>query len=124
MSQENAHAQKKSKKIENWEVYHSRSEWTYENNNGYYNDQCITKMRLTFQNNSQYSVKSINLMLKIKNCDGSILYKKKHTVSIDLDPDDKAPSKEFKLAETVCDYTCGFVDGDKVTIDVEILSVK
>lgn len=124
ISQDIAFSQKKSKKIETWEVNDSYREWTFCNNNGYPDDRCIEKMKITFENFSQYHVSSISIMLKIKSPSGTTLYKKKHTVIVDLDPGEKAPCKEFYLKEKVSDYQYGFSDSENVNIDIEILSVK
>lgn len=126
ISQEDAFAQKKSKKIETWQVSYSYLEWTYCKSNGYPDDRCIEKMKITFENFSEYHVSSITFMLKIKSPSGTTLYKKKHTVTVDLDPGEKAPCKEFYLKEKVFDGQYGFSDSETVAnnIDVEILSVK
>ncbi len=124
VSSDSVYSQKKARKIETWEVIHSSTQWYYTNVNGYYNNNCIEKMCLTFQNYSNYKVKSISLILTIQNCEGTILYKKKHTLSVDLDPIEIAPSKVFKLFENVCDYQCGFSNGTNVIISTEILSVR
>ncbi len=126
ISQEDVFAQKKSKKIETWQVSIGYYEWTYCKSNGYSDDRCIEKMKLTFENYSEYHVSSISFMLKIKSPSGTTLYKKKHTVTVDLDPGEKAPCKEFYLKEKVTDYEYGFSDSKTVVnnIDVEILSVK
>ena len=124
INQDTTYAQKKSKKIETWEVSDHYREWSYCNSNGHYDQNCIEKMRITFQNNSEYHISSITFILKIKDPNGSTLYKKKHTVKVDLDPDEQAPCKEFYLKEKVSDYQYGFSDTESVDIDVEILSVK
>jgi len=126
ISQEDVFAQKKSKKIETWQVSDSYREWTYCKSNGYPDDRCIEKMKITFENFSEYHVSSITIMLKIKSPSGTTLYKKKHTVTVDLDPGEKAPCKQFSLKEKVMDSQYGFPDGDETAknIDVEILSVK
>jgi len=126
ISQDDIFAQKKGKKIKPWEIYITYYEWYYCTSNGYVDDRCIEKMKLTFQNNSVYHVSSISFMLKIKSPSGTTLYKKKHTVTVDLDPGETAPCKEFSLKEKVTDFEYGFSDSETVVnnIDVEILSAK
>ena len=50
--------------------------------------------------------------------------KKKHTAKCSIDHGESAPCKEFMLAEKVYDYDGGFGDGNNISIDVEVLSVK
>lgn len=118
-AQKNVHT-----KINTWDIVHNGSEWTFQNNNGYYNDKCISKMRLTFTNSSQLHVSKITIMLSIIDCSGVVVYKKKHTVSVDLDPEEKSPCKTFSLFEDVCNYDCGFSNGENVQVNADILSVK
>lgn len=95
-------------------------QWWYCDNS--YN--CINKMRITFENNSFAPISSVTFMLTIKSGSGSVLYKKKHTAQCSIDHDESAPCKEFMLAEKVWDYDSGFGDGNNISIDVEVLSVK
>lgn len=84
---------------------------------------CINKMRITFENNSFAPISSVTFMLTIKS--GSVLYKKKHTAQCSIDHSESAPCKEFMLAEKVYDYDGGgFGDGNNISIDVEVISVK
>lgn len=121
ISQDTTYAQKKSKKIETWEVKYHNCDYTYCYSNGSYDQDCMEKMKITFSNNSKNHISSITFILKIINSNGSTLYKNKHTVKVDLDPGEKAPCKEFYLKEKVSDYQYSFTDVD---VDLEILSVK
>jgi len=126
ISQDVVLAQKKSKKIERWDIFILAKyfEWYYCENDGYIDDKCIEKMRIAFQNFGNYHVSSITFLLTITNSDGITLYKKKHTVPIDLDPDETAFCKEFYLKEKVWDYKYGFSDPEIAVsfFNVEILS--
>ncbi len=66
----------------------------------------------------------MQLGMTIKNTNGSVLYKKKHTALCSIDNGEAAPCKEFKLSEKVYDYDTGFNDGNNVNIEVDVLSVK
>lgn len=119
-------AQKKGKKAETWQISDSYRHWTFCKTNGVIDDACIEKMSITFENSSDYHVSNISVMLKIINPSGTVLYKKKHTLSIDLDPGEKAPCREFYLKEKVMDSQYGFSDSDSVAnnIKIEIISVN
>ncbi|MEN6295484.1 MAG: hypothetical protein ABFD61_05075 [Chloroherpetonaceae bacterium] len=103
-------------------------EWYYCQNNGDIDDHCIEKMRITFENGSDYHISSITIMLEIKSYDGLTLYKKRHTVSVDLDPREILPCNEFFLKERLYSYATGYLfsDADEFmkNIDIQILSAK
>ena len=102
ISQADVFAQKKSKKIETWEVDCTYHNWYYEQTNYGFNDRCIVSWQLTFQNNSAYSIRKIKVKLFIETNDGTILYKKEHIVNIDLDPGETVASDVFNLKKKVC----------------------
>ncbi|MBM2815566.1 MAG: hypothetical protein HW421_2328 [Ignavibacteria bacterium] len=116
--QDVAIAQKKGKKIETWELIHTGVSFNYCGN---YN--CIDKVWIRFQNNSSYHVSTITLKLRIYTPDNTTIYKRKHSIQIDLDPGEIGASKKFNLYEQVIsDY--GFEGDGSCDFDVEVLSVK
>jgi len=96
------------------------AEWGFCNND----ENCINNMRITFENKSYSRITQITFMLTIKSQNESVLYKKKHTVACKLDHEEVAPCDEFYLSNPVYVYTDGSGDGDKVKIDVEVLTVR
>ncbi len=101
-------------------IDHKRSQWWYCDG---YNTNCIYKMKLTFENKSYKPVKSITFMLTITDPNKSTLYKKKHTVALDLDNDEVGDTQEFKLNGNV-NSSYGFDDSSNHSINVEVISVK
>ncbi len=120
ISQEDAFAQKKSKKIETWEVYHTYSSWIYCNLNGYPDPMCIEKVTLTFSNSSSYHISKLTIKLKIMDSEGRTIYKRKHTIQVDLDPGETGDCKQFKLYERIF-QSKGFYN---TSWDAEILSIN
>ncbi len=70
-----------------------------------------------------YKARILYKLLIIKNASDRVLYKKKHTISINLDHGEQAPSSIFNLVGSVYDYD-GCFDNGTASIDVEVLSVR
>lgn len=84
-----------------------------------YNTNCIEKMNMKFDNQSFQHITFITIMLEIKEkYGGELIYKKRHNLKIDLDPDEMANSEPFKLSNQVFGIT------DSTWVDVEVLSIK
>jgi ankyrin repeat protein len=101
-------------------VNHKRTNWWYCDS---YNTNCIYKMKLTFENKSYKPIKSITFMLTISDSNDNKLYKKKHTVALDLDNDEVGDTQEFKLNGNV-NSSYSFDDSSNHSINVEVISVK
>ena len=117
ISQEDAIAQKKSKKIETWELIHRNTSFDYCDS---YN--CIEKVWITIENTSSYHVSTITLKLRIYTPENTTIYKRKHTIQVDLDPGETGASKKFNLYEKVLSEH-GFEEGG-CNFSIEILSIK
>lgn len=116
---------KKNQKIDPWEISVNYYQWFFCENNGYYNDKCIEKMKITFENSSNYHVSSITFILTIIKPHVTILYKKKHTVEVDLEPGEVGSCEEFYLDERVYEFEYGFNSENASSFfDIEIISVK
>ncbi|MBM2817285.1 MAG: hypothetical protein HW421_4047 [Ignavibacteria bacterium] len=119
ISQDVTFAQKKGKKIETWELIHRGTSFNYCGNN------CIDKVWIRFQNNSSYHVSTIILKLRIYTPDNTTIYKRKHSIQIDLDPGEIGASKKFSIYElVVSDYGFEGEGEGGCDFDIEILSVK
>lgn len=124
IGQEDAFAQKKSKKIESYEIDYQRWDAEYcRDSYGNIQTNCIDRIKLTFTNNSNFHVSTIVVNVKIVNSEGTTLYKKKHTCSVDLDPFETAACKQFKLSEKV-HHSYNFDEYNTFSVYVEVLSVK
>lgn len=104
-------------------VSYKSSDLWFCNNGGYIDESCINKVRITFLNESFKRVTSITFNLEIQDVNGSTLYKKKHTVSVDLDHEEQAPCNEFWLSSSVYS-SYSFNVPDNHTFNVEVLSAK
>jgi type IV secretory pathway component VirB8 len=68
--------------------------------NGYTNENCIDKVILTIENLSNSRITSITFMLSITNSENSsVVYKKRHTIYMQLYPGEKYASDPFPLAQ-------------------------
>lgn len=121
ISQDIAYSQKKAKKIETWEVYGNVDYWYFcRNENGDFDDGCVEKVKIKFSNTSTNHISKITFKLKI-NVANSTIYKKQHTINVDIDPDETVPY-DIKLSGKVTGYI-GYSYKDFVD-DIEIISVK
>jgi hypothetical protein len=121
MSQDNAFAQKKVKKIENYEVYATVDYWYYcKDDNGNFYDNCVDKVKIKFSNISSSHISKITFKLKIEVAESAI-YKKKHTINVDIDPDEIV-SYDVKLSGKVTAYQ-GYSSADFMD-EIEIILVK
>lgn len=120
IGQEDVFAQKKSKKIETWQLYHTNSAFFYCTSNGYPEPTCVEKATLTFSNNSESHVSKLTVKLIIADSDGRTIYKRKHTIQVDLDPGEEGTSKQFKLYEKLVNND-GF---EETSWNVEIISIN
>lgn len=111
-------AQKKPK-IYTWEIVNDYITWYYCSFNGNFDSKCIEKVSLTFTNNSSYRISKLVIRLKIYNEKDVLLYNRKHTIQLDLDPGETGNCKEFKLYERLHNNN-GFEDA---SWGVEILSI-
>lgn len=111
-------AQKKTK-IYTWEIVNDYVTWYYCSFNGNIDSKCIEKVSLTFTNNSRYRISKLVIRLKIYNEKDVLLYNRKHTIQLDLDPGETGNCKEFKLYERLNNNN-GFEDA---SWGVEILSI-
>lgn len=108
-------AQKKSKKkkIETWQVNASVDCWYFCcDEAGNYDDTCVDKVKIRFENESSYSISRITFLLIIE-CDNVVIYRKKHSLNVDIGPNEVV-SYELKLSSKVTafrglNYEC-FVD--------------
>lgn len=117
ISQEDVFAQKKSKKIETWKVYHEST--SFLDMDSY---QVAYKCSITLTNNSSYHISKVTLKLIIKDKNDVTIYKRKHTIQVDLDPGETGGSKVFNLYEKV--FNANGFDNDGVTVSSEIISVN
>ncbi len=112
-------AQKKTKKIEKWKIYHSYTTWFYCYNNQEYDPYCVEKVSLTFTNYSKYHISRLTIKLKVYNENDRLIYNRKHTIQLELDPGETGNCKVFKLYERLYIFD-GF---DDTTWEVEVLSI-
>ncbi len=103
----------KKPKIETYEIEHTFTQWWYCYDGNNYNENCIEKMKLTFENQSQYQTSGLSFWVEIRNSDDIVLYKRKHTASLQLDPGEVGSTEEFYLYEQVWWY-----DPNKIYISV------
>ncbi|ROL56334.1 hypothetical protein D9V87_10615 [Bacteroidetes/Chlorobi group bacterium MS-B_bin-24] len=69
----------KKKKVEPWELEVVYYNWWYCWENGYYKENCIEKMQLIIENNSNSVVRKVTFWVEIRNTDDQIIYKRKHS---------------------------------------------
>lgn len=80
-------------------------------------------MQLTFENKSFKPIRSITFKLTIKEKSSKIiLYRKQHTVSVDLAYDEVCNTEVFKLSNNVT--LQNKMTSDNIDFSVEIISVK
>lgn len=103
----------KKRKIETYEITYTRAQWWYCYDGNHYNEDCIEKMKLTFENQSQYRTSGLSFWIEIRNSNDDVLYKRKHTASLQLDPGEVGSTEEFYLYEQVWWY-----DPNKIYISV------
>ncbi len=116
------YSQKSLKRISPWEVEATYSYWFYEKTDFGYNSYCIEKWQIHFQNNSSYLVTKIKFKLIIKTNDGVVLYKKVHSVDLEIEPGETVASDVFPLKNLVCaDFP---FDSDNFYWNIEILKVN
>lgn len=119
--QDIALAQKKGKKIETWDVYGTVDYWYYcKDENSNIDEHCVETVKIKFSNNSSSHISKITFKLKI-DVAGSTIYKKQHTINVDIDPDETVPYV-IKLSGKVTPYQ-GYSATDFVA-NIEIISVK
>ena len=123
ISQDIAYSQKKTKKIETWEVYASNHQALYCVNNGYTDERCLDRIIITFANNSNKNIRRITFNLEIFDGNGNRLYKKKHTVNIELDAGEQGSTDEIKLKNKIYLPTGNSFD-ENIRYNTEILSVN
>jgi len=88
-------------------------------NNGYTNENCIDKISLTIENLSHSLITSITFMLTITNKeDGSVIYKKRHTIYMQLYPGEAYPSDPFPLAQPL------YIKANDYNFDIEFISAQ
>ncbi len=93
-------SQNKKKKIEPYQVYGYVDYWYFcQDENGNYLDDCVYKVKINFSNYSKYHVSNITFFLIIK-VESSTLYKKRHTLNVDIGPDEQV-SYDLFLASKV-----------------------
>lgn len=119
IGQDIAFSQKKSKKIETWELRHRSTNYMYCPGFG---SNCIDRVSVVIENTSEYHVSKLSIKLKITSKQGVTLYKRKHNLQVDLDPGETGASKEFKLYEKVINDAD--FDSDGCDFDIEILSIN
>lgn len=120
ISQADVFAQKKSKKIETWEVFGSVDLWYLCKEDGYPIDYCVDKVKIKFTNNSNQHISKITFKLIIKSKE-SIIYKKQHSVNVDIDAGETVPY-DIKLSGKANGYQGQ--DTDDFRDEIEIKSVK
>jgi hypothetical protein len=121
ISQGDAFAQKKTKKIETYDVWGTVDYWYYcKDDNGNFDENCVDRVKIKFTNSSTSHLSKITFKLKIEVA-GSTIYKKKHTINVDIDPDETIPY-DIKLSGKVNGYQGQNIDDFRA--EIEILSVK
>jgi hypothetical protein len=100
--------------------------WFFCYDTDHYNDHCIEEMKITFQNRSTFHISKITFTLTIKEKSEinniRIIYKKKHTVIIDLGPEEVADCEKFQLNNEV--NTMKKASDENLIFDTEIINVK
>ena len=92
------------------------SRYWYCDNNGYLDENCIDKVSLTIENLSNSLITSITFMFTIKNRENSsVVYKKRHTIYMQLYPGEAYPCDPFPFAQPLyinasdCDFNIDFI---------------
>lgn len=111
----------KASKIQAWEIFASVDYWYFcRDENGNYDNTCVDKVKIKFENNSRYKVSRISFVLEIK-LEDATLYRKKHTLFVDIEPGEVV-SYDVKLAGKVTAYSgYDYSDFDDF---IEIVSAK
>lgn len=112
-----AYSQKKKNKVEPWQLEVVYYNWWFCWENGYYNENCMEKMQLIIENNSNSVVRKVTFWVEIRNFDDEIIYKRKHNATLNLDPGETGATEEFFLYNKVWWY-------DRERIYVTIISVN
>jgi len=107
----------KKKKVEPWELEVVYYNWWYCWENGYYNENCIEKMQLIIENNSNSVVRKVTFWVEIRNTYDQIIYNRKHSANLNLAPGETGATEEFYLYNKVWWY-------DSERIYVTIVSVN
>ncbi|MEJ5286314.1 MAG: hypothetical protein CH6_2589 [Candidatus Kapaibacterium sp.] len=104
----------KKRKIETYEITHTYTKWWYCFDGYKYDENCIERMSLTFENGSQFQTSGLSFWVEIRDFDDNVLYRRKHTASLQLDPGEVGSTEEFYLYEKVWWY-----DPNKIYITIE-----
>jgi hypothetical protein len=80
-------------------------------------EDCIEKMSLTIENNTDSVVRKVTFWVEIRNTNDQIIYKRKHSININLDPGEIGDTEEFNLYNQVWGF-------DRKRIYVTIISVN
>ncbi|HPD33793.1 MAG TPA: ankyrin repeat domain-containing protein, partial [Candidatus Kapabacteria bacterium] len=87
--------------------------------NGYTNENCIDKVHFTIENFTNSQISSITFMLSIENKeDKSVVYKKRHTIYMQLYPGEKYACDPFPLAQPL------YINANEYDFGVEIISAQ
>ena len=76
--------------------------WYFCKDNDHYNDACVDRVSIEFTNSSDFAVSRITFILTITE-EGTIKYRKRHTISVNLEPDETI-TYELTLAGRVYAY--------------------
>lgn len=85
-------------------------------------ETCVDKMQIKIANNSYKPINSITFNLTIKDNSNTVLYRKQHTVKINLNHGEVGMTPEFKLANKV--RSSSSITGDNTSFIVEMISVR
>lgn len=95
------------------------SRYWYCDNNGYLDENCIDKVSSTIENLSHSLITSITFMFTIKNRENSsVVYKKRHTIYMQLYPGEKYACDPFPLAQPL------YINAKDYYFDVEFISAQ
>jgi hypothetical protein len=85
---------------------------------------CIDKWSVTFENKTQKNITSITFKLIIKEIKtGIVLYKKTHTVYLNISSDEIVPSPYFNLTQELCGLY-NIEDLEEYDIYTEVIGFK